>query len=174
MSKNHGERYYAYKLSCDGLFEFSECESFDHEKNIEGKYVITTSEKNLSVLDAVALYKDLAEVEQGYRQLKDVLSMRPIYHRVEPRVKAHIFVATLALLIQRLMGRRLRDAGIDFSTDRAFQALCTVRQVTFRLPGDGTRSGVAGGSPDARRVLKALGVADLRPPSPPRGETTVM
>jgi transposase len=174
LSKNHGERYYAYKLSSDGLFEFSECESFDHEKNIEGKYVITTSEKNLSVLDAVALYKDLAEVEQGYRQLKDVLSMRPIYHRVEPRVKAHIFVATLALLIQRLLGRRLQDAGIDFSTDRAFQALCTVRHVTFRLPGDGTRSGVAGGSPDARRVLKALGVADLRPPSPPRGETTVM
>ena len=36
------------------------------------------------------------------------------------------------------------------------------------------KANVAGGSPDARRVLKALGVADLRPPSPPRGENTAM
>ena len=59
--------------------------------------MITTSEKGLSVLDAVAMYKELTEVESGFRQLKDVLAMRPIYHQIEPRVKAHIFVAALAL-----------------------------------------------------------------------------
>ena len=37
-----------------------------------------TSEKGLSVLDAVALYKELTDVESGFRQLKDVLAMRPI------------------------------------------------------------------------------------------------
>ena len=52
-----------------------------------------TSEKGLSILDAVALYKELTDVESGFRQLKDVLAMRPIYHQIEPRVKAHIFVA---------------------------------------------------------------------------------
>ena len=56
-----------------------------------------TSEKGLSILDAVALYKELTDVESGFRQLKDVLAMRPIYHQIEPRVKAHIFVAALAL-----------------------------------------------------------------------------
>ena len=43
------------------------------------------------------MYKELTEVESGFRQLKDVMAMRPIYHQVEPRVKAHIFVAALAL-----------------------------------------------------------------------------
>ena len=45
------------------------------------------------MLDVVAIYKDLSDLERGFRQLKDVLAMRPIYHQIEPRVKAHIFVA---------------------------------------------------------------------------------
>ncbi len=105
------------------------------EKKIEGRYVIMTSEKGLSVLDAVALYKELTDVESGFRQLKDVLAMRPIYHQIEPRVKAHIFVAALALLVQRLLGRRLKEAGVDLSPARAMEALSTVRLVIFRLEG---------------------------------------
>ncbi len=129
--------------------------------------MIATAEKSLSVLEAVAIYKDLADVERGFRHLKDVLAMRPIYHQVEPRVRAHIFVAALALLVQRLLGRRLQDAGIDFSATRAMEALSTVRHVTFRVEGQPKRNGVAGGSPDARRVLKALKVVNFRPPNPP-------
>jgi transposase len=174
LSKNHGARYYGYTVSADGAFQFSESESFEQEKQIEGKYVIATSEKSMGLLEAIALYKDLANVEAGYRQLKDVLSMRPIYHQVEPRVKAHVFVATLALLVQRLLHQRLREASIDFSPSRAIEALSTVRHVTFRLDEQSPRSGVSGGSPDARRVLKALGVANLRPPAPPEGAETVM
>src|SRR5512147_1296237 len=84
MQKYHGYRYFDWTLK-DGLLEFSESETrLGREKKIEGKYVITTSEKGLSVLDAVALYKDLTAVESGSRQLKDVMALRPIYHRVEP------------------------------------------------------------------------------------------
>ena len=174
MEKYHGYRYFDWKLS-DGALEFSESEThLGREKKIEGKYVIATSEKGLSVLDAVAMYKELTEVESGFRQLKDVMAMRPIYHQIEPRVKAHIFVAALALLVQRLLGRRLKEAGVDLSPARAMQALSTVRLVTFRLEGQPERRGMAGGCPDARRVLKALKLVDQRPPAPPEGEETVM
>jgi transposase len=100
LGKNHGQRYYSYQLNADGTFVFSECKSLSHEKRIEGKYVIATAEKSLDVLEAVAIYKDLAEVERGFRQLKDVLALRPIYHQVEPRIRAHVFVATLTQLVQ--------------------------------------------------------------------------
>jgi hypothetical protein len=136
--------------------------------------VIATSEQGLSVLDAVAMYKELTEVESGFRQLKDVMTLRPIYHQVEPRVKAHIFVAALALLVQRLLGRRLEEAGVDLSPSRALQALSTVRLVTFPLEGQPERRGITGGCPDARRVLKALKLVDQRPSAPPKGEDTVM
>ena len=174
MQKYHGYRYFDWKLN-GGALEFSESEThLGREKKIEGKYVIMTSEKGLSVLDAVALYKELTDVESGFRQLKDVMAMRPIYHQIEPRVKAHIFVAALALLVQRLLGRRLKEAGVDLSPARAMQALSTVRLVTFRLEGQPERRGVTGGCPDARLVLKALKLVDQRPPAPPEGEETVM
>jgi transposase len=174
MQKYHGYRYFDWKLTA-GTLEISESEArLGREKKIEGKYVIMTSEKGLGVLDAVALYKELTEVESGFRQLKDVLALRPIYHQIEMRVKAHIFVAALALLVQRLLGRRLNEAGVDLSPARAMQALTTVRLVTFRLEGQPERRGLAGGCPDARLVLKALKLVDQRPPVPPEGEETVM
>ena len=46
--------------------------------------MIATAEKSLSVLEAMAIYKDLADVERGFRQLKDVLALRPIFHQVGP------------------------------------------------------------------------------------------
>ena len=116
-----------------GLLVLRECERLGSEKGIEGKYVIATGESELSVREVVAIYKDLSDVERGFRQLKDVLAMRPIYHQIEQRVKAHIFVAALALLVQRLLCRRLEEAGIDFSAERAMEALSTLRLVTLRL-----------------------------------------
>lgn len=66
-----------------------------------------TTEKDSDVLDAACTYQDLGDVERGFQHLKDVLALRPIYHRVEGRVRAHIFVAALAVLFVRLLERRL-------------------------------------------------------------------
>jgi transposase len=174
MQKYHGYRYFDWKLR-DGAIEYTESKThFEREQRLEGKYVIATSEQGLSVLDAVAMYKELTEVESGFRQLKDVMALRPIYHQIESRVRAHIFVAALALLVQRLLHRRLEEAGVNLSPARAMQALSTVRLVTFRCDNQPARRGITGGSPDARRVLKALQLVDLRPPEPPEGEGTVM
>ena len=174
LQRNHGYRYYSWDIHQGGFRYFENAKGLENEKGIEGKYVITTGESELSVLEVVAIYKDLSDVEQGFRQLKDVLAMRPIYHQIEQRVKAHIFVAALALLVQRLLYRRLEEAGIDFSAERAMEALSTLRLVTLRLEDQAERRGVSGGCPDARRVLKALKLTELNPPAPPAGEKTVM
>jgi transposase len=174
MQKYHGYRSFDWKLK-GRVFEYSESATrLGREKKIEGKYVISTSEKDLSILAAVAQYKELMELKRGFRQLKDVLAMRPIYHQMEPRVKAPIFVAAVALLVHRFLGRRLEESGLDLSPERALAALSTVRLVRFRLEGQGDRRGVSGGCPDARLVLKALKLVDLRPPVPPAGEETIM
>jgi len=174
LQRHHGHRYYAWDLHEGGFRYFENTVGLAREKQIEGKYVITTGERDWSVLDAVAFYKELSDLERGFRQLKDVLAMRPIFHQRKHRVKAHIFVAALALLVQRLLQRRLTDAGVDLSAERAMHALSTVHLVTLRPNGRDVRRGVSGGSPDARRVLRALKLSELRPPEPPEGEETVM
>jgi transposase len=174
LQRNHGYRYYGWALEGGSFRYFENTKGLAAEQGIEGKYVIATSESALSVLEIVAIYKELSDVERGFRQLKDVLAMRPIYRQIEPRIKAHIFVAALALLVQRLLHRRLEQAGIDFSAERAIQAMGTLRLVSLRLDDQSERRGVSRGCPDARRVLRALGVTELRPPEPPAHEKTVM
>jgi hypothetical protein len=153
---------------------FENTKGLAHEQGIAGEYMIATSESALSVLEVVAIYKELSHVERGFRQPRDVQAMRPLYHQIEPGVKACILVAALSLLVQRLLHRRLEDAGIDFSPEPAMQALSTLRLVTLRLEAQPQRRGVSEGRPDARRVLRALGGSELRPPNRLNREKTVV
>jgi transposase len=83
----------------------------------EGKYVIQTEELDLSAVQAVEAYKDLSEIERSFRELKDLVEMRPIYHRRPKRVRAHIFVAALAFLLacHGLSTSQLHSTGINYS-----------------------------------------------------------
>jgi len=173
LRKNHGYRYYMWELK-DGRLEISEHPvNLAREKKYEGKYLIQTDQTEMTPEDAVAHYKDLNEVERGFRSLKDPLGMRPIWHRASRRVKAHIFVAALAFLMERMLERALADGGVSLSAQAALEALATVRHVEFRVDGQ-LRSGVTPGSVRARQVLKALQLTDHRPPQPrPADETTM-
>ena len=173
LQAHHGYRYYAWELR-DGVFHYAEDPvRLPQEKRLEGRYVIATGEKDIGLLEAVAWYKQLMDVERSFRQLKDVLAMRPIYHQVEPRVKGHIFVAALALLVQRLLERRLDDAGVDWSATQSLQAAETIRLVNFKVDKK-RRRGVSTPSGRASQILKAVGITETAPPTPPEGSAEVM
>ena len=174
LACNHGHRYYDWRYE-DGMFRFFEHPvHFTREQAYEGKYVIQTEEPTLSAVEAVRLYKDLSEVERAFSNLKDVLDMRPIYHRTDGRVEAHIYVAALAFLLHRAIEKKLKAARLDLSATEALTALKSVRVVDIDL-GDGTtKRSVTRGTQRAAAVLRALGVTDLDPPTPPQQGETVM
>ena len=110
VGRHHGHRYFQWELR-QGQFHYREHEvNFAGEKLLEGKYVIQTEETNLTPLEAVAAYKELNEVERGFAQLKGLLEVRPVYHRRDERVRAHVFVAALALLLDRALEKKRRAA----------------------------------------------------------------
>jgi transposase len=173
LKASHGHRYYTWSLEA-GRFKIEEHPvNLPREIKYEGKYVIQTDQDDLTPLDAVRSYKDLSDTERGFRSLKDPLSMRPIWHRVERRVRAHIFVAALAFLIERMLERALKDAGVALSAQQALAAFQTIRVVEFNV-NDELRIGVTPGSAQARQVLSALGIEDTRPPTPRKGAQTRM
>ena len=53
------------------------------EEAYEGKYAIQTEEPQLTPVEAVTIYKELSDVERAFATLKDVIEMRPIYHRTD-------------------------------------------------------------------------------------------
>jgi len=88
----------------DGSFQGARREdSIRQEAQLDGIYVIRTSEPSarLSAEDTVRSYKSLAEVERAFRCLKGIdLLVRPIRHRTEERVPAHIFLCLLAYYVE--------------------------------------------------------------------------
>jgi hypothetical protein len=72
------------------------------EENLDGKYLLRSSDPHLTSEDIALGYKQLLEVERGWRDMKQVLDLRPIYHRREDRIRAHVWLCWLALLLMRV------------------------------------------------------------------------
>jgi hypothetical protein len=72
------------------------------EENLDGKYLLRTSDPALSAEDIALGYKQLLEVERGWRDMKQVIDLRPVYHRKEERIRAHVILCWLALLLARV------------------------------------------------------------------------
>jgi transposase len=101
----------------DGVFRPERDEaSIEQEAALDGIYVIRTSEpkKRLSAEDTVRSYKNLGQVEQVFRCFKGIdIRVRPIYHRDDPRVRAHVFLCLLAYYVEWHMRRALGSLLFD-------------------------------------------------------------
>jgi transposase len=75
------------------------------EARMDGKYLIATSDPAISAEDAALGYKNLLEAERGFRDLKSTLLLRLVFHRLEHRIRAHVLICWLALLLTRVAER---------------------------------------------------------------------
>lgn len=76
------------------------------EQRLDGKYLLSTSDPDLSAEDVALGYKNLLEAERGFRDLKSTIELRPVFHRLEHRIRAHILLSWLALLLIRVAERQ--------------------------------------------------------------------
>ena len=101
----------------EGAFSYSRKEdSIRRESELDGIYVIRTSEpsKRISAEDAVRSYKRLEQVESAIRCMKGIdLLVRPIHHRTEDHVRAHIFLCMLAYYVEYHMRKALAPLLFD-------------------------------------------------------------
>ena len=76
------------------------------EQRLDGKFLLSTSDPDLSAEDVALGYKNLLEAERGFRDLKTTLELRPVFHRLEHRIRAHVLLSWLALLLIRVAERQ--------------------------------------------------------------------
>jgi len=76
------------------------------EAHLDGKYIISTSDDTLTPEDIALGYKQLLEVERAFRTMKTTLDLRPVYHRKDERIEAHVFLCFLALMLVRIAERK--------------------------------------------------------------------
>jgi hypothetical protein len=79
------------------------------DAKLDGKFLLRTSDPTLSAADVATGYKQLLEVERGWRDMKTTLDLRPVHHRKEQRIRAHVLLCWLALLLVRLAEQAAGD-----------------------------------------------------------------
>jgi len=72
------------------------------EAKLDGKYLISTSDEHMSAEDVAMGYKQLHEIERVNRDLKHTVDVRPVYHRRSDRIRSHVLLCWLALLLIRI------------------------------------------------------------------------
>jgi len=122
----------------------------------DGKYLIRTSDDTLSAQDAVLGYKQLADVEDAFRTLKTHLDLRPMYHRAEDRIRSHVLLCWLALLLARISETHANESwkSIREEMDRM--------HIGYFRTADGTFCQTTAITSGQQAILKALGI-----PNPP-------
>jgi hypothetical protein len=123
------------------------------DARLDGKYLLRTADPHLSAEDIALGYKQLLEVERGWRDMKQLLDLRPVYHRLEDRIRAHVLLCWLALLLARIVETRANTTWT-----RARNELQRLHTGTFTGPA-GTFRQTTAPTPEARRLHEALGLA---------------
>ncbi|HOT96571.1 MAG TPA: IS1634 family transposase [bacterium] len=97
------------------------------ESRYDGKFLIETSDDTLSLEDIVLGYKQLNDVEQAFRTLKTTLELRPNYHSKDERIRCHIFLCFLALVLARIAELK---TGVSWSSVRQEMSRLQMGQFT--------------------------------------------
>jgi transposase len=104
----------------------------------EGCYLLRSNIHDWSPEELWKAYIQLTEAEAAFRLHKSDLSVRPIWHQKEERVRAHILVCFLAYVLWKTLGRRCRDAGLGDEPRKVFQEISQIKLTDVILP---TRNG---------------------------------
>jgi len=80
------------------------------EQHLDGKWLLRTSDSTLTADDLAAAYKTLLQVERGWRDMKGALALRPVFHYREDRIRSHVQLCWLALLLMRVVENATDDS----------------------------------------------------------------
>ena len=84
--------------------------------------------------DVIGNYKNLWKIEKAFRISKTDLRIRPIYHRLQRRIEAHLCIAFCAYKIYKELERQLNEKKADMSPEKAIDILKTIFMITITLP----------------------------------------
>jgi transposase len=130
----------------------------ERDLELDGKLVLISNVRDLPADQLVAQYKDLADIERGFRIMKNRLDIGPVYHRLPDRIRAHTFICFLALVIQRALRHRLHRSTIDISPEEMLYRLRAVQRHSVRLATGKQLDGLSAMTPEQRLMFDAAGV----------------
>ncbi len=137
----------------DGRFRIDRA-AIAREAKLDGKWLLRTSDDTLTPTDLALAYKQLLEVERGWRDMKGSLGLRPVFHHREDRIRSHVQLCWLALLLIRVVENGTGDTWRNVRHELDRMHLVTMQTAEGRVA---QRSAT---TPAQAEILRSLDVAD--------------
>ena len=145
--------YRLVRRTADGLLRIDKGRVASEER-FDGKFLLRTSDDTLSPTDLALAYKQLYEVERGWRDLKGTLKLRPVFHHREDCIRAHVQLCWLALLIIRTIEVATGDTWRNVRNELDRMHLVTLETAEGRVAQRSTTT------PHQHQILNALAIAE--------------
>jgi len=135
----------------------------------EGSYLLRSNLTGKDAAQLWTLYLQLVEIEQAFKELKDDLAIRPIYHQTDERIEAHIFVAFIAYCLQVTLKQRLRALAAGLTPRAVLEKMAAMQMVDVHVPTTDGRMIVLSRytEPEADHALLLQQLKISLPPQPP-------
>jgi len=137
----------------------------------EGRYLLRTNLRGQDPADLWLFYIQLVEIEAAFKNLKDDLGLRPIYHQLEERIEAHIFVAFIAYCLHVTLRARLKPLAGGLTPRAVLDKLAAIQMLDVHFPTTDGRTLILSRytelNSDQKLLVRQLKLA-LPPQSPPR------
>ena len=130
--------------------------AIERHAHFDGKWLIRTSDDTPSPTDLAIAYKQLYEVERGWRDLKGALRLRPVFHHREDRIRSHIQLCWLGLLLIRVAENATGDTWRNLRNELDRMALVTLETQEGRI---------AKRSATTKRQREILAALEVREPT---------
>ena len=137
----------------DGRFRIDKA-AIAREEKLDGKWLLRTSDDSLTPTDLALAYKQLLEVERGWRDMKGSLGLRPVFHHREDRIRSHIQLCWLALLLIRVVENATGDTWRNVRHELDRMHLVTMETAEGRVAQRSTTT------PGQAEILAALDIAE--------------
>ena len=164
------EKFFKWKVGKRGSLSWDlKQDIIEKEKILDGCYVIKTNASNTSIdkNETVNCYRDLQKVEQAFKNMKTILlELRPVYHKTDDRIKAHVFIVMLAYYLQWHAMQRLKplfDAdGVGkykrWSFENVISRLKSIQKIESLINGNVVKINISKPTKEQSQILNLLGV----------------
>jgi len=151
-------KYFSYSSPKNGSFSyFLIRETLQEEERLDGIFIIKSTAYDLLPEELIRQYKNLAEVERAFKEIKDFLRIRPIRHYQDDRVKAHVFVCVLSYLLEKILEKKMRKNHLDMTAREALDKLDDIRIAKNQI-GPRLLLCPVQGDAEHRKILNAVGI----------------
>jgi len=137
----------------DGRFRIDKA-AIATEAKLDGKWLLRTSDDSLTPTDLALAYKQLLEVERGWRDMKGALGLRPVFHHREDRIRSHVQLCWLALLLIRVIENGTGDTWRNVRHELDRMHLVTLETAQGRVAQRSTTT------PIQARILHQLDIPE--------------